>query len=180
MIELAPIPNCPDYLIDRNGSVYSTKNYRNPSRQPKLLKLGTAGTYKQWRAKDDSGKYRNYHAHILVLELFVGPRPTPQHHARHLNGDPLDNRLENLAWGTAKENYADSKRHGTNHLKSGIDNPRHRGRINRSIAIEIYKVRGKLSRSQAAKWFNVTINMVEDIWYENGWNAKELCNSIAQ
>lgn len=50
--------------------------------------------------------------HRLVLEAFVGPRRAGRQ-ARHLNGDRYDNRLENLAWGTAKENAADKVRHGT-------------------------------------------------------------------
>lgn len=50
--------------------------------------------------------------HQLVLETFVGPRPEGQE-TRHLNGDPADNRLENLCWGTPKENHADQISHGT-------------------------------------------------------------------
>lgn len=34
---------------------------------------------------------------------------------RHLNGNPYDNRLENLAWGTPSENMLDKVRHGTHH-----------------------------------------------------------------
>ena len=52
--------------------------------------------------------------HRLVLEAFVGPRPEGMV-ARHLNGDPGDNRLENLAWGTQSENNYDKVRHGTHH-----------------------------------------------------------------
>ena len=32
---------------------------------------------------------------------------------RHLNGNPLDNRLENICWGTQQENAQDAIRHGT-------------------------------------------------------------------
>lgn len=49
--------------------------------------------------------------HVLVLEAFVGPCP-PRMECRHLNGNPADNRLENLRWGTRKENSADRKAHG--------------------------------------------------------------------
>lgn len=50
--------------------------------------------------------------HVLVLETFVGPRP-PGMHACHNDGDPANNRLENLRWDTPKANMADRDRHGT-------------------------------------------------------------------
>lgn len=49
--------------------------------------------------------------HTFVLEAFVGPRPNGMQ-CRHLNGNPTDNRLENLRWGTCRENQADKIRHG--------------------------------------------------------------------
>lgn len=52
--------------------------------------------------------------HRLVLEAFVGPCP-PGMLCRHLNGNPADNRLENLRWGTPSENSYDKGRHGTDH-----------------------------------------------------------------
>lgn len=51
--------------------------------------------------------------HRLVALAFLGPPPTPVHEVRHLNGNASDNRKENLAWGTSKENSADSLIHGT-------------------------------------------------------------------
>jgi len=50
--------------------------------------------------------------HQLVLEAFVGPRKEGME-TRHLDGDPANNRLENLRWGTPLENAADKIRHGT-------------------------------------------------------------------
>ena len=63
--------------------------------------------------------------HELVLIAFVGPRP-PKHDCRHLNGNPADNRLENLCWGTRSENNIDAVRHGT------------RGKLTEADVIDIY------------------------------------------
>jgi hypothetical protein len=49
--------------------------------------------------------------HRLVLEAFVGACPTGQQ-ARHLDGNADNPRLDNLAWGTARENMEDRFRHG--------------------------------------------------------------------
>lgn len=45
--------------------------------------------------------------HCLVALAFLGPRPIGQE-VRHLNNNYLDNRAENLAYGTHRENMADS------------------------------------------------------------------------
>ena len=50
--------------------------------------------------------------HRLVLETFIGPCP-PGMETRHLDGNPANNRLDNLRWGTKAENEADKVRHGT-------------------------------------------------------------------
>jgi hypothetical protein len=58
--------------------------------------------------------------HQLVLEAFAGPRPE-NCQVRHLDGDPSNNKLDNLAWGTKAENEADKIKHGT--LLFGTANP---------------------------------------------------------
>lgn len=50
--------------------------------------------------------------HRMVLDAFVGPKPDDQQ-ARHGDRDVSNNRLENLCWGTPKENCADQRAHGT-------------------------------------------------------------------
>ncbi|WP_448677289.1 NUMOD4 motif-containing HNH endonuclease [Delftia acidovorans] len=52
--------------------------------------------------------------HVLVLETFVGPRPSPAMEACHGDGDRANPVLSNLRWDTAKGNAADKRRHGTN------------------------------------------------------------------
>ncbi len=57
-----------------------------------------------------SGKPRSVHR--LVLEAFIGPSP-PGMECRHLDGNPRNNNLDNLKWGTKKENMQDMMRHGS-------------------------------------------------------------------
>lgn len=50
--------------------------------------------------------------HQLVARAFIGPLP-PGMEVLHRNGDRIDNRVENLRYGTHQENVRDSVRHGT-------------------------------------------------------------------
>lgn len=49
--------------------------------------------------------------HQLIAKTFIGPQP-PRTDVRHLNGNPKDNRLENLCYGTRTENILDVVRIG--------------------------------------------------------------------
>lgn len=59
-----------------------------------------------------NAKQRTAHVHRLICEAFHGERDR-SFHARHINGNPNDNRSENLAWGMPSENMADQYKHGT-------------------------------------------------------------------
>lgn len=59
------------------------------------------------------GKYKQYLAHRLVLLAFVG-KPGIGEEACHNNGNPSDNRIENLRWGSHSSNGLDTVKHGTN------------------------------------------------------------------
>lgn len=50
----------------------------------------------------------------LVLLAFVGPKDAGQE-SRHLNDNPIDDRLCNLAWGWSWQNKQDAKRNGHMH-----------------------------------------------------------------
>lgn len=63
------------------------------------------------------GVGRVWNIHHLVCEAFHGQKPDAKSVVRHLNGDRLDNRPENLKWGTAAENTADMLAHG-NHFST--------------------------------------------------------------
>ena len=56
------------------------------------------------------GHRKQIYVHRLILETFVGPCPEGME-CRHKNGNPRDNRLENLEWNTHKVNIQDRADH---------------------------------------------------------------------
>lgn len=56
----------------------------------------------------------------LVLAAFIGELQAGQQ-ACHNNGNALDDRLDNLRWGSAAENAGDRRKHGTH--KANEDHP---------------------------------------------------------
>jgi len=103
------------YAVTDDGRVFSyTKNWSTPSGAKELspkVQTSRSGHLQIILTVDGDCKHKGVHQ--LVLRAFVGPRPTPKHETRHLNGEPTDNRPENLKWGTSKENKADMRKHGT-------------------------------------------------------------------
>jgi hypothetical protein len=77
--------------------------------EPRLVK-SHANNYGYIGVHLSHGKYRTIHD--LVLESFIGKRPIGLQCA-HLNGKRSDNRIENLAWVTCKENHRHLRLHGT-------------------------------------------------------------------
>jgi hypothetical protein len=67
----------------------------------------------------DKERHGHLAIHVMVLEAFIGPRPSPAHEGCHNNGIGSDSRLDNLRWDTAVSNQADRLRHGTSARETG-------------------------------------------------------------
>lgn len=59
------------------------------------------------------GKVKDMQIHRLVLFAFKGPPLNYHYETRHLDGNPKNNYIDNLEWGTKSENYKDRIKHGT-------------------------------------------------------------------
>ena len=128
-IVLRNIPDCPGYKIGTDGSLWSYKkrgSFADESRHDSDLvllspkKSSNGYLVHNLRRPDET----IWHAQLgrLVLLAFAGDPVRAEDETRHLNGNPTDNRLENLAWGTPKENAADRKRHGRDPIGSAHHN----------------------------------------------------------
>lgn len=93
------------YAVSDFGRVYSHVS-------KKFLKPGPrASGHVSVALHDGTGKGRSVDVHLLVLSAFKGRKPEWAQDARHLNGQPDDNRLSNLEWATRRRNKQDQKYH---------------------------------------------------------------------
>ena len=86
----------------------------------RIRKLGTNGVYPNVCLKC-KGLVKHAYVHRLVLEAFESSPPAGMV-AAHLDGNPLNNNLNNLAWTTQAENLSHKHLHGTAAI--GEKNPR--------------------------------------------------------
>lgn len=106
--EWLPVAIAPDYEVSNLGRVRSRKADR-----PRLLKPGVNPLGYHNLALYNSGEPTFTTVHVLVMAAFVGSRPEGMD-IRHLDGDPGNNHLDNLAYGSRSENCQDRRVHGTN------------------------------------------------------------------
>jgi hypothetical protein len=78
-------------------------------RKPYLTERGY-----QALALTGGGCREQWHVHRIVCFTFHGHAPSIHHEVGHRNGNPSDNRSENLRWVTKKENAFDRIKHGRN------------------------------------------------------------------
>lgn len=100
------------YRVGDDGTVWSRKR----GSEWRMLKPSRSNTghllVELFKKKfTNSGRYM-LKVHRLVLEAFIGPCP-PGCEGCHNDGDPTNNRLENLRWDTHAANMADMATHQT-------------------------------------------------------------------
>jgi hypothetical protein len=156
MVRYREIIDCPDYWVGSDGSIWSTRiSSRNPDGWKKLKpqrRSGGSGYHLILLRPIPGGKIKAFYVHRLVLEAFIGPCPEGME-CRHLDGNPKNNRLDNLYWGTGKENATDRVRHGTGGY--GEKNPSCKLSPSEVEEIKSYCRQG-MSQRKVAKLFGVT------------------------
>ena len=153
-----PIPGYEDYDVSDEGQVRSRKRGT-----PRLLRLQAAGDRRRYRKV--SLPVDQKYVHHLVAEAFIGPRPDGME-VRHLDGDPTNNCLDNLAYGTSAENSADCIAHGntnrgTRMWKSKL--------TERHVRIMRGLKRCGFKQSRIAEIFGCKPQLVSDVIRKKSW-----------
>lgn len=165
-----PIPNYPGYMLGSDGSAWSQWiKGRWKRRRPTWRRLKTPpGSYGYPQLNlscPETGKMTHFKLHILMLRVFVGPMPHGLM-TRHLNGNRTDNRIENLVYGTAAENAADTSLHGR--TNRGTRSPLTHLTDNNVIGI-IKRLTNGDKRKDLAVEFGVSLSAINDIAQGRTW-----------
>ena len=98
------------YSVSTQGEVYSHLSGR-------FLKVCVTGRVPYCRVTlvHESGSHQTKLVHRLVAETFLEGSGEC---VRHISGDSTDNRVENLEWGSYRENERDKRRHGTDRAET--------------------------------------------------------------
>ncbi len=92
---MAPI-NFSRYEITRDGHVFKLSNNKELKG---FVRCRNGKSHKIMRLTDDNGRKKvEVFVHRAILQIFVGPAPENMF-GLHINGNTLDNNLENLEWG---------------------------------------------------------------------------------
>lgn len=111
------------YEVSNAGRIRSIDHFdvEGRLRQGKIRKVSidTFGAGYRYVSLSKLGAVKKFNVHVLVLEAFVGARPSPLHQCCHGDGDRTNASLTNLRWDTAKANQSDRWLHGTQCVGDG-------------------------------------------------------------
>lgn len=117
-VVLVPIPVSPndDYMAGSDGQIYSRTRYAGFGRKVRVDWYPLVGHKMKKGYRSISMCHNNVkvtkNVHRLICIAFHGEPPARSMQVRHLDGNPENNKPENLAWGTQVENWLDRQSHG--------------------------------------------------------------------
>jgi hypothetical protein len=167
----APIPGFLGYRAGDDGSIWSRfrhiwGDYVLGDKWRRLKPTIISSSKKSHRKYDrlqislrKDGKTFKFLVHDLVLISFIGPRPGNMVCCHFPDRDPLNCCLNNLRWGTQKDNMEDQKHHGT---RPGGEQ-HHNAKLTNLQVAEIHSLSGTMSQYKLAERFGVSQSCISNI-----------------
>lgn len=160
---VSDIPFYDGYFITRSGIVISTRK-------------GTNRVISTW--SDNNGyivvgvtiekRQRTIGVHHLLCLAFKFDEYFNGAIVRHLDGNPKNNDLSNLKWGTYQENSNDMIRH--NRSLRGSKSPKSVLTNKQVLEIKRLLADGKLRKAHIARQFNVPFSTIYSIYSGQSWS----------
>ena len=154
---MKPIPSFENYYATKDGRIWSSKTN-------KFLKQC---------ARNEQGHLvvslpeKKQYVHRLILETFVSPCPKNME-CRHLDGNPANNKLSNLKWGTSRENSLDAVKHKTYYHAQGEGHGR--AKLTNNKVREIRKLlKLGFTRRQLGELYGVAHSVINCINARKTW-----------
>jgi DNA-binding XRE family transcriptional regulator len=165
MILVKPIPNFPDYLIDKNGTIFTNRRKTLKTLKSEILKDG----YLRVRIYNEKGGKR-FLVHRLVGLTWI-QNPLNALEINHLDGIKTNNNVDNLEWCTRKQNIQHAFVTGL--MKNGKGSA-----CNVSILKEheVIKIKQELKiyrrglQKELAQKYGVTKHAIQDIKRGKSWS----------
>jgi hypothetical protein len=185
--EWRQVPFAPMYDVSSLGRVRSwiTKGGSSEVRGTRRLAPVIIAAFAHGR--DGCPKYlgvklhgKRFVVHRLVLEAFVGPAPSG-HEGAHMNGESLDNRVDNLAWVTRSENCRHKLSHGTDRRTTARLHPESTPRgeqvsgakLNAAAVRMIRSEHGRVTGRVLAEMYGVSQRSIWNVIYRRTWRHVE-------
>ena len=151
-----PIDNFPNYKIDTNGKIY---NKFNKVLKGYIHKDGNT-SYRVFGLYKDK-KNHTLRLHRLLAITFI-PNPNNHPNVDHIDGNGLNNHLDNLRWSSNSQNQQNQEVR-KNNKSTGIKN------ISYYSKNKLYRFAKTYNKKRYRKWFKTIEEAIE---YKNEWYKK--------
>lgn len=116
LLRSIPISPNSDYMAGSDGLIYSRTKYKGFGKREYVDWYSLQG-HKHPKGYSTvslchNNKKSTKNVHRLVCMAFHGMPKSASMQTRHLDGNPKNNKPENLRWGTQAENWQDREAHG--------------------------------------------------------------------
>jgi HNH endonuclease len=168
MVEFRQVSDFPFHRVGTDGTIWTCLDQggRGPTHHWRQLVAKPSPRLRYVQvALCHKGKVTMRSLHRIVLEAFRGPCP-PGMEACHNDGDPFNNRLDNLRWDTRKGNFADEERHGTKMRGER----HHQAKLTENDVREIRRLREQgVFFKELAKRFGISLGVAHAICSRKIW-----------
>ena len=158
--EWVEIPGYSEYFVSIDGQIYSTKT-------KKIMKqMENESGHLYVYLYDGRGNNKKVFVHRALLRGFVGD-PQENQECRHLDGNPKNNKLSNLSWGTRQQNIDDKRRHG----RMPIPHESEFTKLSPTDIPTIRKLKGCKTSREVGKLFRTSHTTIQKIWRGERWKG---------